>query len=157
MRQHRDKLASTGSTVFARSCQALPDLVIISKGIAPFCHTFIKCEVISSYWHQSKQLVWLCRFIPTEGHFVSEICKNKVMSSSPLCFKNCFCLNSLSGKGGMGIDLVAVTVCCSARDLQWTYLNGGCLQGKCLCLSLLVSARVLVGFGRLLCLSLREM
>lgn len=76
------------------------------------------------------------------------------MSSSPLCFKNCFCLNSLSGKGGMGIDLVAVTVCCSARDLQWTYLNGGCLQGTnasaCPCL-------VLVGFGRLLCLSLREM
>lgn len=47
VRQHRDKLASTGSTVFARSCQALPDLVIISKGIAPFCHAFIKCEVIS--------------------------------------------------------------------------------------------------------------
>lgn len=73
------------------------------------------------------------------------------MSSSPLCFKNCFCLNSLSGKGGMGIDLVAVTVCCSARDLQWTYLNGGCLQGKCLCLSLFQQGSWLVLEGFCVC------
>lgn len=100
VRQHRDKLASTGRTVLAGSCQAVPGLVIINKRIAPFWHTLQVWSDQCSYLHQSEQLVWPCRFVPNEGHDVSEMCKNKGLSSSTLCFTKWLCLNSLSEKGG---------------------------------------------------------
>lgn len=86
---------------------------------------------------------------------VSEMCKNKVLSSSPLCFKYCFCLNSMPGKGGMGIVLVAVGVAvpwtCRTQAVVWRVPSGQ------IPLLVSVSARGLVGFGRFLCLFLREM
>lgn len=73
------------------------------------------------------------------------MCKNKVLSSSPLYFKNSFCLQSLSGKGGMGIALVTVAVAvpwtCRRHTVAWRMPSGQ------MPLLVPVSARVLVGFG----------